>query len=72
MIKLTARQEQVLAYVSGYITTYHCSPSAQEVSDYLGIRRTAGDTHLKALVTKGSLVRVRGANGQPRGWRLPG
>lgn len=71
MNTLTAKQQQIVNYVAAYHKQHFCSPTSREVADHMGIRLTAGWNHLKAIVQKGALVRIVGADGQARGWRVP-
>ena len=56
--KLTARQQQILAYIEQEITTTGVPPSIRQIGAALGIRSTNGvRAHLKALEKKGYIHR---------------
>lgn len=69
MIKLTARQEQVLAVVREHIETTGLPPTRADIARELGFRSAnAAEEHLKALARKGAIEIIPGAS---RGIRLP-
>ena len=69
MLKLTPRQEQVLALVRQYIDDTGYPPTRAEISRQLGFKSAnAAEEHLKALARKGAIEMVPGAS---RGIRLP-
>lgn len=69
MIKLTARQEQVLELIKSYIDDTGYPPTRAEIAKELGFRSAnAAEEHLKALARKGAIEMVAGAS---RGIRLP-
>ena len=69
MIKLTARQEQVLAVIREYIDASGMPPTRADIAKELGFRSAnAAEEHLKALARKGAIEIVPGAS---RGIRLP-
>jgi repressor LexA len=53
--KLTPRQEDIYAYIAGYITDNGYSPTYTEVSDKLNISTQAVEAHIKTIVKKGWL-----------------
>ncbi|MFN2287776.1 MAG: transcriptional repressor LexA [Chromatocurvus sp.] len=69
MLKLTARQEQVLALVREYIDDTGYPPTRVDIARRLGFRSAnAAEEHLKALARKGAIEMIPGAS---RGIRLP-
>ena len=58
MKKLTARQREVLDYISDYICDRGYPPTIREIGDQLGIKSTNGvSEHLETLWRKGYLIR---------------
>ncbi|GAB3110770.1 repressor LexA [Aestuariicella hydrocarbonica] len=69
MIKLTARQEEVLNLIKRNIGETGYPPTRAEIAKELGFRSAnAAEEHLKALARKGAIEMVAGAS---RGIRLP-
>lgn len=69
MIKLTARQEEVLQLIKRCIAVTGFPPTRAEIAQELGFRSAnAAEEHLKALARKGAIEMVAGAS---RGIRLP-
>ena len=69
MIKLTARQEQVLDVVRRHIEATGMPPTRADIAQELGFRSAnAAEEHLKALARKGAIEIIPGAS---RGIRLP-
>lgn len=69
MIKLTARQQQVLDIIKDQIDTTGYPPTRAEIAEYLGFRSAnAAEEHIKALARKGAIEVVEGAS---RGIRIP-
>ena len=69
MIKLTARQQQVLDLIKDHIDDTGYPPTRAEIAQILGFRSAnAAEEHLKALARKGAIEMVAGAS---RGIRLP-
>lgn len=69
MLKLTARQEQVLALVREYIDDTGYPPTRADIARQLGFKSAnAAEEHLKALARKGAIEMIPGAS---RGIRLP-
>ncbi len=69
MIKLTARQQQVLELIKHYIEDTGYPPTRAEIAQELGFRSAnAAEEHLKALARKGAIEMIPGAS---RGIRLP-
>ncbi len=69
MIKLTARQQQVLELIKDHINDTGYPPTRAEIATILGFRSAnAAEEHLKALARKGAIEMVAGAS---RGIRLP-
>ncbi|HJV35767.1 transcriptional repressor LexA [Geomonas sp.] len=62
MEQLTARQQEVLDFVTGYINEYGYPPSLREIGRRLGVSGTLGVMkHLEALEKKGYLRRQEGS-----------
>jgi repressor LexA len=62
MEQLTARQQEVLDFVAGYINEYGYPPSLREIGKRLGVSGTLGVMkHLEALEKKGYLRRQEGS-----------
>ena len=57
MLPLTARQEQVLQFVTSYIDNNGYPPSQREIAEHLGITNPAVIKHLDAIEKKGFLKR---------------
>lgn len=55
MKNLTARQNQVLNYIAGYLRTHNYPPTIREISEFLGISVKGAYDHVKALQKKGRL-----------------
>lgn len=69
MIKLTARQQQILDLIKEHIQDTGYPPTRAEIADILGFKSAnAAEEHLKALARKGAIEMVAGAS---RGIRLP-
>jgi repressor LexA len=69
MIKLTARQEQVLGLIKENIEETGYPPTRAEIAQKLGFKSAnAAEEHLRALARKGAIEMVPGAS---RGIRLP-
>jgi len=69
MIKLTARQEQILNIIKRCISETGYPPTRAEIAKELGFKSAnAAEEHLKALAKKGAIEMVAGAS---RGIRLP-
>jgi repressor LexA len=69
MIKLTSRQEQVLALIKNHIDETGYPPTRADIAKELGFRSAnAAEEHLRALARKGFIEIVAGAS---RGIRLP-
>lgn len=69
MLKLTARQEQVLAVIRNHIDDTGYPPTRADIASELGFRSAnAAEEHLKALARKGAIEIIPGAS---RGIRLP-
>src|SRR5690606_11071532 len=69
MHKLTARQQQVLAFLKEYMSANGYPPTRWEIARELGFRSpNAAEEHLKALARKGAIKMIPGAS---RGIRLP-
>jgi len=70
MIKLTSRQEQVLAIIKRNIDETGYPPTRAEIAKELGFKSAnAAEEHLRALAKKGAIEMVPGAS---RGIKLPG
>ena len=69
MIKLTVRQDQVLACIRQYILDTGYPPTRADIAHALGFKSpNAAETHLKALARKGAIEIIAGAS---RGIRIP-
>ncbi|EAQ97879.1 transcriptional repressor LexA [Congregibacter litoralis] len=69
MLKLTARQEQVLDVIRRHIGATGMPPTRADIAKELGFKSAnAAEEHLKALARKGAIEIVPGAS---RGIRLP-
>lgn len=69
MIKLTARQQQILDLIRSHIDDTGYPPTRAEIANILGFKSAnAAEEHLKALARKGAIEMVAGAS---RGIRLP-
>ncbi|UTA49386.1 transcriptional repressor LexA [Simiduia sp. 21SJ11W-1] len=69
MIKLTARQQEILDLIKRCIDETGYPPTRAEIAQELGFRSAnAAEEHLKALARKGAIEMVAGAS---RGIRLP-
>lgn len=63
MIKLTARQQQVLDLIKRYIDDTGYPPTRAEIAQELGFRSAnAAEEHLKALARKGVIEMIAGAS----------
>ena len=68
MIKLTARQQEVLDLIKRAIVTTGFPPTRAEIAEQLGFRSpNAAEEHLKALARKGAIEMMPGAS---RGIRI--
>ena len=68
MIKLTARQQQVLDLIKQAIDDTGMPPTRAEIAKQLGFRSAnAAEEHLKALAKKGAIEMIPGAS---RGIRI--
>ncbi len=69
MIKLTARQQEVLDLIRNYIDDTGYPPTRADIARELGFKSAnAAEEHLKALARKGAIEMIAGAS---RGIRLP-
>ena len=69
MIKLTARQQQVLDLIKQYISDTGFPPTRADIARELGFKSpNAAEEHLKALARKGAIEIIAGAS---RGIRIP-
>ncbi len=55
MIKLTARQTQVLDFIKDYISENSYAPSVRDIASYFEITPKAAHDHLRALEKKGKI-----------------
>lgn len=63
MEKPTARQSQVLEFVTSYHEQNGCPPTLREISKHIGVKGTAtGIMHLDALERKGHITRRDGSS----------
>lgn len=69
MLKLTARQEEILAYVKDYMQETGYPPTRSEIAGKMGFKSTnAAEEHLRALARKGAIEVLPGTS---RGIKLP-
>jgi len=69
MLKLTARQQEVLDIIKEHLGATGYPPTRAEIAQRLGFKSpNAAEEHLKALARKGAIEMVSGAS---RGIRLP-
>lgn len=69
MQKLTARQQQVLAFIKEYMDGNGYPPTRVDIAKTLGFKSpNAAEDHLRALARKGAIEMIPGAS---RGIRLP-
>lgn len=69
MLKLTPRQEEILAYIKDYIRECGFPPTRSEISQKMGFKSpNAAEEHLRALERKGAIEVLAGTS---RGLRLP-
>ncbi len=69
MIKLTARQSEVLALIKNHIEETGFPPTRADIARELGFKSAnAAEEHLKALARKGAIEMIAGAS---RGIRIP-
>lgn len=70
MQKLTARQQQILAFIKEYMDANGYPPTRVDIARVLGFKSpNAAEDHLRALARKGAIEMIPGAS---RGIRLPG
>ncbi len=70
MIKLTARQAEILAFIKRCIEDNGYPPTRAEIAQQLGFKSpNAAEDHLRALARKGAIEMTPGAS---RGIRIPG
>ncbi len=69
MHKLTARQEEILAYIKDYLSDTGFPPTRSEIAQEMGFKSpNAAEEHLRALARKGAIEMLPGTS---RGLRLP-
>jgi repressor LexA len=69
MIKLTARQNEVLDFIRSYIDETGYPPTRADIAQELGFKSAnASEEHLKALARKGAIEMIPGTS---RGIKLP-
>lgn len=69
MIKLTARQSEVLDFIRSYIEEIGYPPTRADIAKELGFKSAnASEEHLKALARKGAIEMIPGTS---RGIKLP-
>jgi repressor LexA len=68
-MKLTARQQEILAFIRGQVTEQGSAPTREEICRAFGFRSPyAAECHLRALARKGAIDLI---SGSARGIRLP-
>jgi SOS-response transcriptional repressor LexA len=60
MRQLTPRQEEVLAFLRGYVEAYGFPPTIREIAKHFGFFHNAAATHVATLERKGMLWRSAG------------
>lgn len=69
MIKLTARQEEVLEFIKSHMASTGYPPTRADIAQELGFKSAnASEEHLKALARKGAIEMIPGTS---RGIKLP-
>jgi len=69
MIKLTARQEEILNFIKEYLNETGFPPTRSEIAEKMGFKSpNAAEEHLRALARKGAIEMLPGTS---RGIRLP-
>lgn len=69
MLKLTSRQEEILAYVKEYMQETGYPPTRSEIASKMGFKSpNAAEEHLRALARKGAIEVLPGTS---RGIKLP-
>lgn len=69
MLKLTSRQEEILAYIREYLADTGFPPTRSEIAQKMGFKSpNAAEEHLRALARKGAIEMQPGTS---RGLRLP-
>ncbi|MFT7684875.1 MAG: repressor LexA [Candidatus Azotimanducaceae bacterium] len=69
MIKLTARQTEVLEFIKSYMNDTGYPPTRADIAQELGFKSAnASEEHLKALARKGAIEMIPGTS---RGIKLP-
>jgi len=69
MIKLTARQSEVLEFIKSYMSETGYPPTRADIAQELGFKSAnASEEHLKALARKGAIEMIPGTS---RGIKLP-
>ena len=69
MLKLTARQEEILGYVKEYMQETGYPPTRSEIANKMGFKSpNAAEEHLRALARKGAIEVLPGTS---RGIKLP-
>jgi len=60
MTELTERQKEVLLYIWNFYYNNKFSPTTQEIADHFKIYESAIRGHLKALVRKKYIIKIKG------------
>lgn len=69
MLKLTARQEEILGYIKDYMSETGYPPTRSEIAQKMGYRSpNAAEEHLRALARKGAIEMLPGTS---RGIKIP-
>ena len=69
MLKLTARQAEILAFIKDYLQETGFPPTRSEIAEKMGFKSpNAAEEHLRALARKGAIEMISGTS---RGLRLP-
>ena len=69
MLKLTSRQEEILAFIKDYLKEIGYPPTRSEIAQKMGFKSpNAAEEHLRALARKGAIEMLPGTS---RGLRIP-
>lgn len=67
-LPLTEREEEVLAYILGYVVDYGYSPTRQEIGDRFNITPQGAQKFVRGLIDKGRIKVVK-QRGKKRSFR---
>ncbi|NCD40587.1 MAG: hypothetical protein EOL88_00695 [Bacteroidia bacterium] len=66
-LPLTSREEDIFAYILGYIVDNNYSPTRQEIADKFSISPTGAQKFIQSLIDKGRIRVIKKKGG--RVWR---